>query len=75
VAIGVAAALNCHNCLRRLIPASLNNGILAEEVSAALAVAEEVRSHAGGMTDGLSASLVKRGETRQTGAEHDTKCC
>ena len=62
VAIGVAAALNCHACLRHLIPAALNNGILAEEVAAALAVAGAMRTRTGALSDDLGALLVNRGE-------------
>ncbi len=62
VAIGAAAALNCHVCLRHLVPTALNNGILAEEVAGAVAVAKEIRSHAVAMTDDLSTMLVRRRE-------------
>ena len=74
VAIGAAAALNCHLCLRHLIPAALKNGILAEELTAALAIAREVRTRAGAMTDDISSTLVKRGEERTNDAESTTKC-
>jgi len=67
VAIGAAAALNCHICLRHLIPSALNNGILAEEVSAALTIASEIRTRADTMTDSLSATLVKRNERHPEG--------
>ena len=60
VAIGVAAGLNCRACLRRLIPAALNNGILVEEVTAALAVAREVREHVNSLTDDYTTALVQR---------------
>ncbi len=72
VAIGVAAALNCHVCLRHLIPAALNNGILAEEVTGALAVAREVRARAGALTDELSTTLVECGPS---GTGPATNCC
>ena len=72
VAIGAAAALNCHVCLRHLIPAALNNGILAEEVAGALGVAQEIRARAGAMTDELGAALVER---RPTGTGPATNCC
>ncbi len=72
VAIGAAAALNCHVCLRHLIPAALNNGILAEEVTGALAVAREIRARAGALTDKLSATLVERGPN---GTGPATNCC
>ncbi len=75
VAIGAAAALNCHVCLRHLVPAALNNGILAEEVAGALAVAREIRTRAGAMTDDLSTALVGRREVRSKGVEPATKCC
>ncbi len=75
VAIGAAAALNCHVCLRHLVPTALNNGILAEEVGAALAVAREIRTHAGAMTDDLSTALVRRQEVRSKGVQPAAKCC
>lgn len=67
VAIGAAAALNCHACLRRLIPAALNNGILAEEVTAALAVARGIRTRAGSLTDEYSSALVQHETGQPTG--------
>ncbi len=72
IAIGVAAGLNCHACLRRLIPAALNNGILVEEVTAALAVAREVRAHVNSLTDGYTTALIQRGPN---GAGTATDCC
>ncbi len=75
VAIGAAAALNCHVCLRHLVPTALNSGILAEEVAGALTVAREIRGHASDMTDDLSAALVKRGEVGSNGEEPATECC
>ncbi len=75
VAIGAAAALNCHVCLRHLVPTALNNGILAEEVAGALAVAREIRRHAVAMTDDLSTVLVTRREVRSKGVQPATKCC
>ncbi len=70
VAIGAAAALNYHVCLRHLIPAALNNGILAEEVTGALAMAREIRARAGALTDKLSTTLVERGPKGPA-----TNCC
>ncbi len=64
VAIGAASALNCTDYLRHLIPTALNNGILAEEISAALAVVSEIRTRSGAMTDNLTAVLVQRVEAR-----------
>ncbi len=64
VAIGAASALNCADCLRHLVPAALKNGILAEEISAALAVVSEIRTRSGVMTDDLSAVLVPRVQAR-----------
>ncbi len=75
VAIGAAAALNCHICLRHLIPAALNSGILVEEVTAALAVAREVRARAGGLTDDLGDTLVQRGAAVATRGAGPTRCC
>ncbi len=75
VAIGAAAALNCHVCIRHLIPAALTNGILAEEVVAALVVAREIRARTGAMTDSLSDALIESGQAGANGAELDTKCC
>ncbi len=75
VVIGAAAALNSHVCLRHLIPTALNNGVLGEEVAAALAVAREIRTHAVAMTDDLSTALVRRPEKRSKGAEPTAKCC
>ncbi len=76
VAIGAAAAVNCHVCLRRLIPTALNNGILAEEVAAALAVGREIRTRAGALTDDISSALIKRGgATPPTGTGPATRCC
>ncbi len=75
VAIGAAAALNYHARLRRLIPVALNNGILAEEVAAALAVAGEIRTRAGVSTDNLGTALVMDRETRENGAEPARGCC
>ena len=63
IAIGVAASLNCHACLRRLIPAALNNGILTEEVTAACAVAREVRARVNGLTDDYTTALIQREAT------------
>jgi alkylhydroperoxidase/carboxymuconolactone decarboxylase family protein YurZ len=71
VAIGAASALNCARCLRHLIPAALENGILPEEVAAALAVAREVRTRTGASTDNLAAALIMGGETSPDGTEHD----
>lgn len=75
VAIGVAAALNCHICLRHLIPAALNSGILMEEVTAALVVAREVRVRAGGLTDDLADTLVRRDAAVATGGAGPMRCC
>lgn len=75
VAIGVAAALNYHAYLRRLIPVALNNGILADEVAAALGVAGEIRTRAGVSTDNLGTALVMDRETRANGAEPVRGCC
>ncbi len=75
VAIGAAAALNCHICLRHLIPAALNSGILVEEVTAALVVAREVRARVGGLTDDLGDTLVQRGAAVAAGGAGPTKCC
>ena len=69
VAIGAASALNCADCLRHLIPAALKNGILAEEISAALAVVAEFRTRSGAMIDDLSADLVQRVEARSNNDE------
>ncbi len=75
VAIGAAAALNCHVCLRHLIPAALNNGILAEEVTGALAVAREIRARAGDLTDELGNTLVEHGTAPAArGAEQMKRC-
>ncbi|MDP6451720.1 MAG: carboxymuconolactone decarboxylase family protein [SAR202 cluster bacterium] len=74
VEIGAAAALNCHTCLHHLIPAALNNGILAEEVSAALAVAGEIRTRAAAVTDSLGATLVNRNERHPNGNIPDEIC-
>lgn len=71
VAIGVAVALNCHVCLRRLIPTALNNGVLSEEVSAAVAIATEIRTQATAMTDSLGATLVNRSEYYANGKAPD----
>ncbi len=75
VAIGAAAALNYHARLRRLIPVALNNGILAEEVAAALGIAEEIRKRAGDSTRDLGAALVMDNEPGANGAEPVTRCC
>jgi hypothetical protein len=75
VAIGAAAALNCQVCLRHLVPTALNNGILAEEVAGALAVAREIRTRACALTDDLSTALVRRQEVPSKGVEPTTKCC
>ncbi len=69
VAIGAAAALNCADCLRQLIPAALKNGILAEEISAALAVVSEIRTWSGAMTNDLNTVLVQRVEARSNSDE------
>jgi hypothetical protein len=68
VAIGAAYGLNCTDCLRHLIPAALNNGILPEEVAAALAVAEETRRRVSALTDRVGDALVLRAETHPNGA-------
>ena len=75
VAIGAAASLNCHACLRHLIPVALNNGILAEEVTAALAVAREIRARAGGLTDEYVTALVQRGAVTLASRVGPTDCC
>ncbi len=72
VAIGAAAALNCHVCLRHLIPAALNNGILPEEVTAALAVAREIRTRAGGLTDDYASALIQHEASASTGTTRPT---
>ncbi len=75
VAIGAAAALNCHVCLRHLSPTALNNGILAEEVTGALAVAREIRARAGGLTDELGNTLVERGAAPAARGAGQMRCC
>ncbi len=75
VAIGAAAALNCHVCLRHLIPVALNNGILAEEVAGALAVAREIRTRAGGLTDDYASALVHRRTTTSASTAPSKDCC
>ncbi len=75
VSIGAAAALNCHVCLRHLIPAALNNGILAKEVTGALAVAREIRARAGGLTDELGNTLVEHGAAPAARGAGSTRCC
>ncbi len=75
IAIGVAAGLNCHACLRRLIPAALNNGILAEEVTAALTVAREVRASVSGLTDDYTTALIQRGATTSGSTLPTVDCC
>jgi hypothetical protein len=75
VAIGAAAALNCHVCLRRLVPIALNNGILEEEVAAAIAVVREIRTVANESTDNLGNALVIGGEPVQDNAEPGPRCC
>jgi alkylhydroperoxidase/carboxymuconolactone decarboxylase family protein YurZ len=58
IAIGAAAALNCHNCLNHLIPAAVQNGVLEEEIEAAIAVVEQIRRNAAGFTDKLVTDLL-----------------
>ena len=62
VAIGAAAALNCHPCLNYLISAAVRNGVLEQEIKAATSMVEQIRRHAGGFTDNLVTDLVSRHE-------------
>ena len=62
VAIAAAAGVNCHPCLRYLIPAALQQGVLEEEIEAALAVAEGIRGRAAKMTHDLAVTLAEIGE-------------
>ncbi len=75
IAIGAAAALNYHARMRHLIPVALNNGILAEEVAAALGVAREIRKRAGESTDILGTALITDNEIPTNGGAHVTGCC
>ncbi len=72
VAIGAAAALNCHRCLSYLVPTAVQNGVLIEEIEAAIAVVKGMRGHAAGSTDKLVNDLLL-----QQGAEGEQKrdCC
>ncbi len=75
IAIGAAAALNYHARMQRLIPVALNNGILAEEVTAALGVAREIRKRAGDSTDTLGGALVTGNENPTVSAAPGAGCC
>lgn len=75
VAIGAAAALNCHVCLRRLVPIALNSGILEEEVVAAIAIVREIRAVATESIDNLGDALVIGGEPVRDNAESGPRSC
>ncbi len=75
VAIAAAAAVNCHPCLRHLIPAALENGILQEEVTATIALARTIKNRAGRLTDGLAGSLVQQGNSNPADAGSEGRCC
>lgn len=75
VAIAAAAAVNCHTCLRHLIPAALENGILQDEVTATVALTRTIRHQAGRFTDGLAGSLVQQGNSDPADAGSGDRCC
>ncbi len=58
IAIGVAAALNCHPCLNHLVPTAVQNGVLEEEIKATISLVEQVKRHAAGSTDKLVTDLL-----------------
>jgi len=64
IAIGAAAALNCRPCLNHLIPAAVQNGVLEEEIEAAISMVEQIRRHAAGFTDKLVTDLLRPDEYR-----------
>ncbi len=72
IAIGAAAALNCHPCLNYLVPAAVQKGVLEEEIKATISLVEQIRSHAAGFTDKLVTDLLL-----QQGAAGEPKrdCC
>jgi AhpD family alkylhydroperoxidase len=68
LAIGAAAALNCHPCLNRLVSAALQNGVLEEEIKAAISLVGQIRWHAAGFTDKLVTDMLV-----QEGLEEDRR--
>lgn len=58
IAIGVAAALNCHPCLKHLVPAAVQNGVLEEEIEATIFLVEQIRSRAADFTDKLVTDML-----------------
>jgi len=58
------AALNCRPCLNHLIPAAVQNGVLEEEIEAAISMVEQIRRHAAGFTDKLVTDLLRPDEYR-----------
>jgi AhpD family alkylhydroperoxidase len=57
IAIGVSYAINCHPCMDYHKQAGLKAGLSAEEMRAALAVAESVRDGAYAKTQGRAKEI------------------
>ncbi len=71
IAIGVAAALNCHPCLKYLVLAAVQNGVLEEEIEAIIFLVEQIRGRASGFTDKLVTDMLDQkgmqGESKRDG--------
>ncbi len=74
VAIAAAAGVNCHPCLRYLIPAALRQGVLEEEIGATLALAEEIKGRAAKMTHDLAVTLAEIGESPGEAGSNKEDC-
>jgi alkylhydroperoxidase/carboxymuconolactone decarboxylase family protein YurZ len=72
IAIGAAAALNCHTCLNYLIPAAVHNGVLEEEIKAAISLVGQIKGNAARFTDKLVADLLLQ---QGTAGESKSECC
>lgn len=71
IAIGAAAALNCHPCLNHLVPAAVQNGVLEEEIKATISLVKQIRRHAAGFTDELVTDLLLQ---QEAAGEPKTDC-
>lgn len=72
IAIGAAAALNCHPCLNYLVPAAIHNGVLEDEIEATISLVGQIKRNAAGFTDKLVTDLIV-----QSGPAGESKmeCC
>ena len=75
VSIVAATTVNCHPCLRHLIPAALKNGILQDEVMATVALTRTIRHRAGRLSGGVAGSLAQQGNSNPADAGSGDRCC